>query len=107
MASKRRRRKESTTTMSDYEKMRLQRIKENKEKLEKMGILTLANNLKPPTTKPKRLPPSTSLTRRRSSRYTLMFVLYFKGVVRCFGFHVFSNFKFCCNLVRDKWNLRV
>ncbi|KAK1369604.1 Cell division cycle-associated 7-like protein [Heracleum sosnowskyi] len=70
MASKRRRRKESTTTMSDYEKMRLQRIKENKEKLEKMGILTLANNLKPPTTKPKRLPPSTSLTRRRSSRLT-------------------------------------
>lgn len=76
MASKRRTREEEEVTrrrrMCDYEKMRVQRIKENKEKLEKMGILALANNLKPkptPPSKPKPKPPSTSPA-RRSSRLT-------------------------------------
>ncbi|KAL8108698.1 hypothetical protein AgCh_024965 [Apium graveolens] len=61
--------------MSDYEKKRLERIKENKERLEKLGILALANNLKPLPKPNKRLKPTPSANphsspARRSSRLT-------------------------------------
>lgn len=90
MASKRSRRnvsqqdeEQQEEEMTEYEKKRQQRIKENKERLEKMGILDLAKNLKP-APKPNKKPlkpaaaPADLTSTRRSSRYTyplLLFVL--------------------------------
>ncbi|KAI3708039.1 hypothetical protein L2E82_37044 [Cichorium intybus] len=62
--------------VADYELSREQRIKENLERMHKLGILELSRNLKP-TRKPKtirpqkRLPPSPS-SQRRSSRIQTM-----------------------------------
>uniref|UniRef100_A0A166IBZ4 Zinc-finger domain-containing protein n=1 Tax=Daucus carota subsp. sativus TaxID=79200 RepID=A0A166IBZ4_DAUCS len=82
MASKRSRRnvsqqdeEQQEEEMTEYEKKRQQRIKENKERLEKMGILDLAKNLKP-APKPNKKPlkpaaaPADLTSTRRSSRLT-------------------------------------
>ncbi|KAL1833733.1 hypothetical protein ACET3Z_003384 [Daucus carota] len=81
MASKRSRRngsqqdEEQEEEMTEYERKRQQRIKENKERLEKMGILDLAKNLKP-APKPNKKPlkpaaaPADLTSTRRSSRLT-------------------------------------
>ncbi|KAI3702466.1 hypothetical protein L6452_28204 [Arctium lappa] len=59
--------------VAEYEQSSQQRIKENLQRMHKLGILELSRNLKPPpkpkTLRPyKRLPPLSSASPRRSSR---------------------------------------
>ncbi|XP_023769648.1 uncharacterized protein LOC111918216 [Lactuca sativa] len=67
--------------VADYELSREQRIKANLERMQKLGILELSRNLKPPPKPktirpPKRLPPSPTSQRRSSRIQTLPTVDY-------------------------------
>ena len=59
--------------IASYELAREQRIKENLERMHKLGIVELSRNLKPTkTSRPyKRKPPPSPKSQRRSSRYSI------------------------------------
>lgn len=88
----------STQKNSEYEQLREKRIKENLERMEKLGIFDMSLKLKPTRTPavrrtPQRLSPlQPTGPARRSSRYTLPFYCI------CCVFVCLFLLKCCCKL---------